>query len=182
MQLVDLLKHTPPTIYAALDAVQVERIAYTLDVNGFERHALYRGRHEDQGIQLVPLQTAEQIDGFLALFSDPAPAVFWSWPGNTESIFRHLRSLGEVEVPGGADPDGSGFGRVLFRHADPHSLIRVLRVLTEDQRNAFFGQARGLLLQHSDLRGRETLTRATRDGRLLTGPVAGATSALGQPE
>lgn len=170
MVLADILKSAPRTVYASVDGALLENAPAQLDDLEFERWPLYRGRLENVGIQLVALQGEADIDRFLTLCGESMPAVFWSWPGTDEEIFRHLRGIGKVEVPKpGTNPDDPEFDQVVFRHADPNSLIRVLRILTEEQRLKFLGDARGLILEHVDLSGRREIVRMPRDGRLLAG-------------
>jgi hypothetical protein len=173
MTLIETLRRMPVPLFAVLDGAIVENAKDILAAVELSSRALYAGEFEDVGIHLVTLHDEAEVDAFLSLLPADLPAVFWSWREGEDQLYRHLRRLGKVEVPkSGTDPDDPEFDAVVFRHADPASLMKVLPVLTQDQRAAFFGPARGIVLQNRTPRGSE-IVRMASDGRLSRDPVTG---------
>lgn len=174
--LADLLARTPPHLSAVADGAVHDDLPGSLAEVGLASRPLYTGAMERAGPHLVALADRPAIDALLAVLGDRPIAVFWSWPGagpaadHAEAIFVHLRRLGRIEVPKPfADGSGEEVDRVVFRHADPSALMKVLPVLDETQREAFMGAARGLVLIAHDRAGRGRIVRMPRDGRILHG-------------
>lgn len=170
--LADLLARTPPHLFAVADGAVHNDLPGSLAEAGLASRPLYTGAMERAGPHLVALADRPAIDALLAVLGDRPMAVFWSWPAadHGEAIFVHLRRLGRIEVPKPfADGSGEAVEPVVFRHADPAALMKVLPVLDETQREAFMGTARGLVLLAHDRAGRGRLVRLPRDGRILQG-------------
>lgn len=172
MDLQDTLRHTPQAIFAVVDGALVQDLPERLAGSGLRGRPLYEGGMQDVGIHLVPLDTDDALTRLMDILGPAAPAVFWSWPGSEESLFRHLRTLGKVEAPkDGTNPADPEYEMLLFRHADPAALMAVLEVLTDEQREAFFEDARGLVFSKRDHRGQAGVVRVPRDGRFLRGAM-----------
>lgn len=171
--LVALLVRTPPHLFAVADGALHADLPGALGQAGLSARPLYSGAMAPVGPHLVPLSGRPSIEALVAILGERAMAVVWSWPeGDADAIFAHLRRLGRIEVPRSeADDSGEEVERVVFRHADPGALMKVLPVLDEAQRAAFMGEARGLVFLHRDRAGRARLVRVPRDGRVLTGGV-----------
>lgn len=169
-ELREVLARTPPRVFAVVDGAFHDDLPDALGAAGLASRALYSGTLEQAGPHLVALDDAAARERLEAVPGAAAVAVYWSWPGAEEALFAHLRRLGRIEVPRTeAHESGEAFERVLFRHADPASLLRVLPVLDDGQRAAFFGEARGIVFLHRDRRGCSRIVRVPRDGRILLG-------------
>lgn len=154
------LAHLMPHVHAVVDGGHFDDLPGMLCRAGIEGRSLFRaGVAADVrrgGPWLVGLAAPAAHDFVGDLAAEAPCAVFWSFSGDEEVLWRHLRTINEVLLPlevsrGGASEAGSE--QVLFRHWDPNVLAAVLPVLTPSQLSRFLGPAEIVLMNAPDYGG-----------------------------
>lgn len=168
--LVSVLTSLPETMFAVLDGAHFDDLPAHLSEAGISYDPLFlEGAHPSSrasGPHLVHLSGAEDAERVVNAVGDRAAVVFWSWPGDQDSIFKHLRGLNMVQIPRTApvppDVDPATlepFETVFFRHADPNVMVALLPLLSDAQMSRLLGQAQGLVVDASDFNSRGTVRR-----------------------
>ncbi|PXA96878.1 hypothetical protein DMC47_16320 [Nostoc sp. 3335mG] len=145
-QFMDLLYRVPPNLFAAVDGAHFDNLPAALRERQLSSRPLYLEAESPQGVlagpHLVPLHDMAAASRLLVLLGGKPAAVFWSWPGDIDTMQRHLRTINMVEIPAPDRPEG--FEPVLFRHADPNVIALITPLLSAAQLGRLLGQAAGL--------------------------------------
>ncbi|HTU89774.1 MAG TPA: DUF4123 domain-containing protein, partial [Gemmataceae bacterium] len=100
-----------------------------------------------------------RLGAFLRVDGIANAAVFWRADATEPVLFRHLRSINIVDIPGDPQPPAAKTRTVLFRHYDPSVMAIVLRVLTPAQRARVFGPAEAIALYAVSVGGARSAKR-----------------------
>ena len=157
--ILPLLSYEGCFVFAVIDGAKVDGLQTLLHRLLLSPRPLYFNHKNGIGHAAGPHLVAVPSEAATLRLRDaipPGAVVWWVWPGLDADdalarIFRHLRSLGRVEIPAGY-PDHTGrtgparYEPVLFRHADPHVLAQVLPVLGPTQRSRLYAKARAIVI------------------------------------
>lgn len=166
--LAGVLESVPKRLFAVVDGAAYDGLPLAMSAAGLVSRPLYVGPSASEGPHLVPLLSPSDVERLVGTLGDPALAVFWSWPGDEAGLYRHLRSIGMIELPKpGTNPNDPEYDAVTFRHADPRSMAEILPVLTTGQLAALMGEAAGIVYQHRDRLGSDVIVRASRSGQVV---------------
>lgn len=143
--LLDAVTSLLPAHFAVIDGAHFDDLPGALAAARLPVIPLYLEASDGPGVaagpHLVPADSSDAAQRLMDIAGDLPALVFWSWPGTTETLRRHLRGINLAEIP---ENDGAGYEAVLFRHWDPNVLAVTLPVLTREQQSRFLGQANGL--------------------------------------
>jgi Domain of unknown function (DUF4123) len=147
--LIEAIGALPPERYAVVDGARFRDLPRDLKAALLSSRPLYLEGADvaalAAGPHLVRLKNYEEASRLLRLVGDRPAAVFWSWPGEPEGLYRHLRRLNVVNVARVHAPVGPGdYETLLFRHADPNVLGIMVEVMDPAQRRELMGQSPGL--------------------------------------
>lgn len=171
------LDRLPQPLFSVLDGGCFEDLEDDLEEAGIACRSLFLdGGDRDlrrDGPWFVTLRNREAREHVEALALEIPCAVFWSCPAGEQELWRHLRTINEILIPGqnAMTENGNGgrsqiYERVLFRHWDPTVLADLLPTLSPEQLARFFGPAPALLFST----GTERVKRAVRSNSLPRPP------------
>lgn len=169
--------------YAAVDGAQWTNLPGTLADVGLSGRSLFLGagsQVELAGPWLVCLEPpAEKAEAVLSLVGEKPAAVFWRCGAGEAALWRHMRTLNQIEMPrteqtagdGDAEQNApSGMEIVFFRHWDPRSLGAILPLLDEAQFARVLGPADEVLFCDPRSLGGLGTRRAVRTPQLTALP------------
>lgn len=183
--------------FAVLDGAHWDDMPTKLERAGLGGRSLYLGAGqavEAAGPWLVSLdQRPDAVGALMELLGERPAAVFWGCEAGEAALWRHLRTLNQIEiarvpdaaepglaVPGGADaaagnaglPTSTGEGSeiVSFRHWDPRGLGSVLPLLDAAQFARMFGPANEVVFLDPPAHGGFGVRRAVRTPDLPIAP------------
>ncbi|MGF1461632.1 MAG: DUF4123 domain-containing protein [Maricaulaceae bacterium] len=159
-------------VFAVLDSAQFDDVRPILDRENLTFFPLYvnetTASDPPTGPILVATSSQQEIIKLLTVAEGRPCLVWWIWPGGsaeqTSDPHKHLRSLGRVEIPRergdryadedqletrAPDAPQSEYDVVLFRHADPRVVGRLLPLFSPEQSRRFFGPAHAVLVDPS---------------------------------
>lgn len=144
--LMQLIAGLPADHYAVVDGARFDDLPGTLTELGLAPRPLYLEGADPQAVAngpyLMPLSDMRQASAVLRMIAGQPAAVFWSWPGGMDGLYRHLRGLNAVQVARTARPVGpEDYETLLFRHYDPNVLGLMIEVMDEGQRRTLLGSS-----------------------------------------
>lgn len=163
------LKALPGDVFAVIDGAQFNDLPSSLAGASLAFDPLFlEGVHPSSratGPHLVALPEDSDIDLLLGVLQNRSAAVFWSWPGGQDALFRHLRGLNMVQIPCTPLVDTpnnlqrDNVETVFFRHYDPNVLVALWPLLDAAQMSRLLGAAQALVVDAQDFASRGKLSR-----------------------
>ncbi len=152
-RLADGVPRLPQPAFAVVDGAQWDDFPSALATAGLRGRSLLLGAGEDveaAGPWLVALdQRPDASNAVLEMLDAKPAAVFWGCPAGEAALWRHLRTLAQVDMASPPNPDArdarSGTEVVTFRYWDPRAISSMLRVLDAGQFARVLGPAAELL-------------------------------------
>lgn len=142
------LKGLPDPLFAVVDGAFFDNIISAADKVGLRAKPLYMNELTAiAGPHVIALDGSQAVEAVVALVGEKPTGVFWSWPGDCDSLWSHLRRNSMMEIPLATE---EGFETVVFRHADANVLAWVLRLPDEEQYARFVGSATRVVMRATD--------------------------------
>ena len=139
--------------YAVIDGAFWPELPMTLQQAGVFARSLFVGAGRDvelAGPWLAAMPGSGERKAVLSVVGVQPAAVFWSWADGEASLWKHLRSLQQVQIPAVEATTGRATETVLFRHWDPRVMTLMLPLLRGEQIARVFGRARAIVARASD--------------------------------